>query len=310
MRLPASALGVGLGSLLPLAREGPAERRRRRRRLRAVRTLSFGTAALLAWRSVQAWGFVTGASVQGAGSATASGAASARGGRTRLARQFFGDSKDYEAEEQARLEAFKYPEDQMWKVSGDGSKIREVYEGARNPGSVFFSIFQPGASIGFLIVGLSTLLLENGYPAIVDVSAWTKEAFPYLRPGMDTAWFPQGMFLTFYGLFGTFIFGPFQWWLMLFNKGKGCAEFDNKNKSLSIVKDDELISEVPFENIDTVVFEWSNTGLGARTIYLLLKDDNGRIDFMSPNGEYSKQVMEKKASVLSDFLKKELVVVE
>lgn len=197
-----------------------------------------------------------------------------------------------------------YPKEQMWKVNNDGTVLQEKYPGARDFISIFWAIVQPGASAAFLIVGISAYLGEP----IVDWNPITSQLLSFLRPLDGIGWIPQGIFMTFYGFFGLFVFGPLQWYLVFTNKGQGIAEFNRKTKRFTIIRDGELLKDMSFDDIQLVRFEWTNlSAFGAREIYLITKDGE-EVHFMDTVEELPKRVLEKRASMLAEFLGKDLDV--
>jgi len=199
-----------------------------------------------------------------------------------------------------------YPPEQMWRKSPDNMIIREKYEGARDFTSIFWAIVQPAASLGFLVVGISTYVGEP----IVDWNPLTKQFLGFLRPNEMIQWIPQGIFMSFYGFFGFFLAGPLQWWLVISNTGNGVAEFNKFTRKMTIVRDGEMVKDIDFEEIKTVVLEYTTMSpFGGREVYLI--DTNGQeIHFMSTVDDLPKRVLERRASELANFLDVELDVVE
>ncbi|CAK0863513.1 unnamed protein product [Prorocentrum cordatum] len=162
-----------------------------------------------------------------------------------------------------------YPKDQMFKIAEDGSTLREEYGGGRSILSTFWAIVQPAASFGFLIVGLSVYFGDN----IVEWTPLTASALGFLRKSDDMLWVPQGIFMTFYGFFGLFLFGPIQWYILFNNPGRGVAEFSKRTKRFTKIVDGQVLEDIPFDDIKSVKFEWSDLFiLGKREVYLVLKD--------------------------------------
>lgn len=209
-------------------------------------------------------------------------------------------------EQDQMFDEMLYPPEQMWKKSTDGQIIREKYEGARDFTSIFWSIVQPAASLGFLIVGISTYVNEP----IVDWNPVTKQFLGFLRPNEMIQWVPQGIFMSFYGFFGFFLAGPLQWWLVISNQGAGVAEFNKFTRKMTIVRNGEMIKDMDFEDIKTVVLEYTTMSpFGGREVYLI--DSNGQeVKFMNTIDDLPKRVLERRASELANFLDVELDIVE
>lgn len=196
------------------------------------------------------------------------------------------------------------PPDQLFEETEDGMILREKYPGGRQPTSVFWAIVQPLVSLGFLVVGLSAYFGEP----IVDWNPLTAEYLGFLRPSDGINFLPQGAFMCFYGFFGFFIFGPIQWYINIFNIGQGVCEFNKNDGMMYIVRNNEMIREVPLEDFQAVKFEWTNLAvLGARDVYLITQEGQ-EIHFMDDPEVYSKFVLEKRAARLSEFLNVELIV--
>eukprot|EP00913_Durusdinium_trenchii_P004095 g3794.t1 len=156
-------------------------------------------------------------------------------------------------------------------------------------------LFEDGVSLGFLVVGLSAFFGEP----IVDWTPITAQYLGFLRPSEGINFLPQGAFMCFYGFFGFFVFGPIQWYINIFNIGQGVCEFNKNDGMMYIVRNNEMIREVPLEDFQAVKFEWTNLAvLGARD----------EIHFMDDPEVYSKFVLEKRAAKLSEFLNVELIV--
>ncbi|CAK9093536.1 Photosystem I assembly protein Ycf4 [Durusdinium trenchii] len=192
------------------------------------------------------------------------------------------------------------PADQLFEETEDGMILREKYAGGRQPSSVFWAV----VSLGFLVVGLSAFFGEP----IVDWTPITAQYLGFLRPSEGINFLPQGAFMCFYGFFGFFVFGPIQWYINIFNIGQGVCEFNKNDGMMYIVRNNEMIREVPLEDFQAVKFEWTNLAvLGARDVYLICQDGK-EIHFMDDPEVYSKFVLEKRAAKLSEFLNVELIV--
>jgi len=198
-----------------------------------------------------------------------------------------------------------YPADQMFSISEDGSTLREEYTGGRSIVSTFWAIVQPAASFGFLVVGVSVFLGEN----IVEWTPFTSSLLGFLRKSDDMLWIPQGAFMTFYGFFGLFLFGPIQWYILASNPGRGVAEFSKKTKRFTKIIDGEVLEDIKFDDIKAVRFEWSDLFiLGKREVYIVKKDGEN-VFFQDLEAEnFNKFVLEKRASVLSEFIDKDLEI--
>lgn len=182
----------------------------------------------------------------------------------------------------------------------DGDILRETYSGARDFNSSFWSVILPFTAGGFFIVGVSTLLVENGGKPLVDYTPFGQE-LSFLRPTKEMAFLPQGAFMTFYGFFGTFAITPFLWYVVYNNAGQGEAEFNKKTRRCTIVRDGETLHDIPFEQISKVRMDWTNLAIGAREVLLVLADGE-EVRFMEQLEETPKRVLEKKASDLADWI--------
>lgn len=202
------------------------------------------------------------------------------------------------------LNEILYPPEQMWQSNDKGTVLQEVYPGARDFTAIFWALAQPAAALGFLIVGISSFFGEP----IVNWNPVTAALFPFLARLDGISWIPQGIFMSFYGFFGFFLFGPLQWYLTITNKGEGVAEFNKQTKRFTIVRDGELLRDMSFDDIDLVKMEWTSlSAFGAREIYLITKDGD-QVHFMDSVDELPKRVLEKRASQLASFLNKDLDV--
>jgi len=208
-------------------------------------------------------------------------------------------------EERRALDEVLYPPEKMFKVNEDNTIMREVYPGARDFTAIFWSVVQPGASLGFLIVGISAFFGEP----IVNWNPVTKQLLPFLASLDGINWIPQGIFMSFYGFFGFFLFGPLQWYLVFTNKGNGIAEFNKNTKRFTIIRDGELLQDMEFDDISYIKLEWTNLAvLGNREIYLVKKNGD-EVHFMdSWVEELPKRILERRASMLAEFLDKDLEV--
>eukprot|EP00420_Gonyaulax_spinifera_P025144 CAMPEP_0197897436 /NCGR_PEP_ID=MMETSP1439-20131203/42182_1 /TAXON_ID=66791 /ORGANISM="Gonyaulax spinifera, Strain CCMP409" /LENGTH=309 /DNA_ID=CAMNT_0043518067 /DNA_START=59 /DNA_END=986 /DNA_ORIENTATION=+ len=260
-------------------------------RRRVLPLLSLAASAWCALRSARS--FVAGPPV---------GAVGLRG----AARVTRGAQPQYGPLDDELINEILYPKEQMWQMKSDGNVLQELYPGAREPTSIFWALIQPAAAFGFLVIGTSAYFGEP----IVDWNPVTKALFPFLRNLNNIQWVPQGQFMSFYGFFGLFIFGPIQWYLVSSNKGRGCAEFDKRTRRFTIVRDGELLTDMSFDDIQLVRFEWTNlSAFGAREVYLIT-NDNEEVHFMDTLDELPKRVLEKRAAQLAEFLGKDLDIDE
>ncbi|CAE7615080.1 ycf4, partial [Symbiodinium necroappetens] len=173
-----------------------------------------------------------------------------------------GMSKD----ERQLLMDWMAPPDQLMEETEDGMILREKYPGGRSATSVFWAIVQPAVSLGFLVVGVSSFFGEP----IVDWNPITSEYLGFLRPSEGINFLPQGAFMSFYGIFGFFIFGPIQWYINIFNVGQGVCEFNKKDGYMYMVRNGDMIREVPLSDFQAVKFEWTNMAItGSRDLYLV-----------------------------------------
>ncbi|CAE7764023.1 ycf4 [Symbiodinium pilosum] len=202
------------------------------------------------------------------------------------------------------LQDWMAPPDQLMELSEDGMILREKYPGGRSATSVFWAIVQPAVSLGFLVVGVSAYFGEP----IVDWTPITSEYLGFLRPSEGINFLPQGAFMSFYGFFGFFIFGPIQWYINIFNVGQGVCEFNKNDGMMYMVRNGDMIREIPLTDFQAVKFEWTNLAItGSRDLYLVTQEGQ-EIHFMDDPEVYSKYVLEKRASKLSEFLGVELLV--
>lgn len=193
----------------------------------------------------------------------------------------------------------------MLQVYQDGTVLREEYPGGRTALGIFWAIVQPLASAGFLVVGLSIFFGED----IVDWTPVTSALFPFLRATNDMFWFPQGMFMTFYGFFGFFVFGPLQLWIQTQNPGKGLTEFNRNTQRITKIVDNEVLDEIKFSDVQKVKFRWSSGQfLGQREI-ILEKKDGSEFFWQDVEAEQTtRAVMERRAAILSEFLDVDLEI--
>mmetsp|Transcript_62039 Transcript_62039/g.115993 ORF Transcript_62039/g.115993 Transcript_62039/m.115993 type:complete len:271 (-) Transcript_62039:166-978(-) len=207
-------------------------------------------------------------------------------------------------EERNFLQEWMAPAEQLMEETDDGLILREKYPGGRSPTSVFWAVVQPAVSLGFLVVGLSAYFGEP----IVDWSPITSSLLGFLRPSEGISFLPQGAFMTFYGFFGFFLMGPLQWYINVFNIGQGVCEFNKKDGMMYMVRNGDMIREIPLKDFQAVKLEWTNMAItGSRDVFLITQEGQ-EIHFMDDPEEYSKFVLEKRASKLSEFLGVELLV--
>jgi len=212
------------------------------------------------------------------------------------------------ASKQEELDTILFPPEMMWFVpkGQEGEVLQELFPGARSFQSIFWAIVQPAASAGYLIVAISSYLKQD----IVDWNPITKEYLGFLKPGNTIKFLPQGIFMGFYGLFGSLIFGPIQWWMVAKNSGYGIAEFNKKSQRFTMVRDGELLQDIAFEDIQAVCLQYASAFVtGSREILLVLKSGE-EIRFQNNLFDPPKRILERKASLLADFLDVDLEVVE
>lgn len=197
--------------------------------------------------------------------------------------------------------------DPYWVISEDGNLLTEHYPGYRSFNSAFWALLQPLAAFGFLVVGVSTYV---GQP-IVDMNPITQQLIGFLRPLETVQFFPQGIFMCFYGFFGLFLFGPPQWYAVIKNYGYGLAQFNKEDKSFVMIKDGELIYDIKFDEIDKIKLRWAVLTLSAPSeVFLKLKDGREahfcRIDNFDPE----KWCLERRAFQISEMTGKKLDVTD
>lgn len=205
------------------------------------------------------------------------------------------------------MEDILYPPELMFEEDEEGTYLRERYPGARDPPALFWASILPFTGSGFFIVGISTLIKENGGQYLIDYTglATPGSFFELLRPTAKMAFIPQGAFMTFYGFFAFFVITPLLWYLCWNNIGFGCAEFNKKTRKITVVKDEEVLKEWKFEEIGKVKLEYGYTALAPREI-MLIKTDGSICNFMETLEDQPRRVLEKKAAQLADFLEVEL----
>eukprot|EP00930_Biecheleria_cincta_P029731 TRINITY_DN20650_c0_g1_i1.p1 TRINITY_DN20650_c0_g1~~TRINITY_DN20650_c0_g1_i1.p1 ORF type:complete len:285 (+),score=49.75 TRINITY_DN20650_c0_g1_i1:64-918(+) len=236
----------------------------------------------------------------------ASSAARARTGRTRRSAQAGDRNMALTSREQARmLDEMLVPPELLYEERDDGMILRERYPGARNFMSGLFAIVVPFASLGFLIVGVSSFFGEP----IVDWNPVTSQYLWFLRPMDSINWVPQGIFMTFYGFFGFFLLGPPMWYSQWTNLDQGVCEFNKYDRMMYIVKNGELIRELSFDDIDVVKLDWATALFGGDREVKIMTKQNVEVRFQGPLGDpLDKRVLERRAARLSNFLDKDLVV--
>merc|ERR1711879_206850 len=157
---------------------------------------------------------------------------------------------------------------------------------------------QPTFALGFLVVGVSSLV-----GPIVEWNEWTNAWFSYLRPTSQIQWVPQGMFMTFYGFFGFFLFGPIQWYINFENRGAGIIEINGNTKRFVIVRDKELVYDIKFSEIEKVVLDYNELLFATQEIYLVLKD-NSEVHFMEEEKfkNLGKRILERRGAQLARLI--------
>ncbi|CAE8639515.1 unnamed protein product, partial [Polarella glacialis] len=272
-----------------------------RPRLGHLQRLLFAVAAwqLLGNSSLRAFSHPAAGASGRAGSAASRSGDSADRMRRRATNEKFNSPKT-----EKWLQELLVPEKDLYEVDDDGMVLRERFPGGRTFFSTFWAIIQPFASFGFLVVGASTFFGEN----IVDWTPVTKSLLGFLKPSAAMSFIPQGAFMSFYGFFGFFVFGLPQWIVVIFNKGVGCIEFNKTTKTFYIVRDGDLLFETPLDEIQQVKFVYTNFFSGDREIFLIMKDGSELKWMETVDDNVSKRVLERRASILADFLEKELIV--
>jgi len=213
---------------------------------------------------------------------------------------------DYELAQERQREYIDnlFPAKDMWIRDEDGTVLKWMFRGARDFWSCFWAMIIPPVSAGFLIVGASSGL---GWQ-IVDLTPWTSENLAFLKSNVFIQWIPQGVFMTFYGFGGLFLLTPLLWFLVSTDSGNGVLRFDKKTELMQIVKNGELMEEVAFEDIKSVRMEWNDLWLSTREL-LIVKNDGEEVRWWN-EGEKPKEVVERRASDLAEFLDKELTLDE
>mmetsp|Transcript_24856 Transcript_24856/g.55225 ORF Transcript_24856/g.55225 Transcript_24856/m.55225 type:complete len:273 (-) Transcript_24856:247-1065(-) len=199
------------------------------------------------------------------------------------------------------IDELLYPPEEMFDLKDD-DVLRVIYPGARDLTAIFWSIIVPISSLGFLIVGASAGLGYN----LVDLTPFG-EYLGFLKPGPAIKWEPQGIFMSFWGAGGLFLYGPFTWYLVLTNKGNGFCEFNKRTKRVTIIRDEECILDIGWNEVRAVKLTWQDLDLGNREVFLILNNGN-EVHFQDKSEDPPKRLLERKAAVISDFMGKDLEV--
>lgn len=197
--------------------------------------------------------------------------------------------------------------DQLFKINADGTILREDYPGGRDFVSIFWAIVVPCVCLGFLVVSISVFLDYD----IIDATPVTASLFWFLRKNPAMQPWPQGAAMGFYGFLGSFVLGPFQLFMVLTNKGEGCAEFNKKNGLVTIIRDGEVKEQYEMDDIEKVKFEFS-AGLllfGNREISCIMSNGE-EINFQDVSADPTKATLEAKALQLCRFLNVDMEVNE
>ena len=166
-------------------------------------------------------------------------------------------------------------------------------------------------SCGFLAVGLSSYYAQfltgrtEDIPLNRDISPFFLLSGPFLN-GKDISFFPQGLCLSFYGGLG-FLLSLYWLFLILWNVGGGCNEFNKKKGLLRIFrwgypgKTRRIDLSYSLKDIEAITVEVKQGIDDQRTIYLKLKEKR-KIPITGIGEPLTFKEIEKQASELAHFL--------
>lgn len=218
----------------------------------------------------------------------------------------FETQRDRVIREKLAMDDYLYPPEDMWNME-DPDVMKDYYPGARSFWTVWWAFIVFGSSIGFFTVGISAYL---GYD-VIDLSPVTQQYLWFLRTNEGINFVPQGAFMSFYGFFGTLLIAPYFMWMSYSNAGQGVYKFDRRKKRVIVVRNNYLLEDRKFRDIDHVLFEWCGaTGFGIRAYSCIMKDGS-RLNFMPELFENkSRRILERRATDLARFIGKRLEIDE
>lgn len=135
--------------------------------------------------------------------------------------------------------------------------------GSRRLSNYFWAITILLASIGFLIVGISSYMGFN--------------IIPFLKSD-EIVFFPQGIVMCFYGICGTLL-SVYQWLVIIWNVGEGYNKFDKKNQRMKLFrwgfpgKNREINITYGLNEIRSIKVEIKEGLNPTRIIYVCLKSE-------------------------------------
>jgi len=216
------------------------------------------------------------------------------------------------------------PED-LYELDDKGNILRQYYLGSRDAATIISALFCTLVGPGFLIVGLSLFFDES----IVDWSPITSKLLWFLRIGDQgylpigerVGFYPAGIFLIAWGLIFAFLMGPTFLYLVFSDAGRGVFEVNKKRKKVYVVKNNELIRDLDFKDIQNVQMRYANNNDeflvdlpgDDREVVIVMKDGT-YIDIEDKKAlqtsDRSKAAIEVKASRLARYIGVPLSVVD
>nr|AEQ94238.2 photosystem I assembly protein ycf4 [Eutreptia viridis] len=169
--------------------------------------------------------------------------------------------------------------------------LYEKVIGSRNSSNLFWTIIILFASLGFLIVGISSYLKYN------LIEFFNSDSILF---------FPQGLVMSIYGVLGIII-SSYQWFTIFLKIGEGYNKIDTKKRQFEIFrwgfpgKNREINLKYPFDDIDLIKVEIVEGINPKRTIYLKLKNKS-EIPLNSSQRFLSINELEKKTTQLAEIL--------
>jgi len=218
------------------------------------------------------------------------------------------------------------PED-LYELDDNGNILREYYLGSRDALTIIAAIICTSIGPGFLIVGISLFFDES----IVDWNPITSKLLWFLRIGDQgflpiderISFVPAGIFLVAWGIIFGFLMGPAFIYLSLADLGRGVFEVNKKRKKVYVVKNNELVRDINFKDIQTVQMKYApdfvfDIGVNLpgdtdREVFIVMKDGTP-IQIECPRTlrktNRNKTTIEVKASRLARYIGVPLTVID
>ena len=179
-------------------------------------------------------------------------------------------------------------QDSPKSVESSENVLEQIVNGSRKTSNYIVAVMLSVGGVGFSLASLS--------------SYFGKDFLPLGNPS-SLIFVPQGLFMGFYGLLGTFM-ALYLWSLLKVNYGSGFNRFD-KNKGLLTVSRQgflsEILLEIPIKDVQAVKLEIREGFNPRRRICLRLQ---GRRDLpiSEAGGPQPLLVLEKEGAELARFL--------